>query len=312
MSLLKDIDEKYVPRMAEALDRVARRFPQPPPATGPLPVILRLRRWDDRWTTAGPLALLRDIPQLGAVLLAVLVLVSGATVRSRVEAQRAAEQRAGAGDPGPSATPVDGGGAPHEGVLGPQLGMQVATYLDETRKKLVTVAPRNPDAVGVAVVSFRDYKTPEEVVRLVGPVQIRQVFYRAAGLKVNQATAQSAPVEDVVADSKRAFRARARTLETEAANNRSLAATIENDPAQKREHERDAALWEYEARILKGECQCVYSVVVRGRMRLLLDMANIASVRAVDISDADAKIEDFTFTGLLPEERDVVTGGNEE
>lgn len=308
MNLLRDIDEKYVPRAAEALDRLFRRFPKPPEPDGPLPVILRLRHLDDRWTASGPLATLRDIPQLGAVAIAAIVLVSGVTARGRIEERRAAEARSGnQSDQLPPA-----GEAPHEGTLGPQVGQSVDGYLDDARKKLQTVAAPNAGRVGLAVISFGDYKTPEEVRDLIGLNQVHQIFFRAAGLKVNQATVQTAPVQDIVADSKAAFRKRAQVLRREATNNRNFAKTIENDPAQKREHERDAALYEFEAKILRGPCQCIFAVVVRSAMRQFMDIARVKTVRVVDISDVDAKIEDFTFSALLPEEKVTVTGGNEE
>lgn len=305
MSFLKDVDEKYLPRMAEALDRVVRLFPKTPEPTGPLPVILRLRRIDDRWTAAGPLALLRDVPQLGAVLIGALVLANGATIRTRVEERR--EARAAA-KPTASPAPFE---IPDDGTLGPDIGDNVRTYVEDTKNRLRGLAPGSPDGMAVAVISFTAYRTPEQVRDLVGVLQVREVFYRAP-MPLPQGMPQTVPVIDLVADTQKDMRRVAGLREAEAKELRKVAKTIENDPAQKREHEKDAQIYEREAELLRGFCPCIYAVVVRTRLRLLLDALQSNSIRTIDVSNVDAKLEDFTFTALLPEEKTTVTGGNQE
>jgi hypothetical protein len=305
MSLLRSLDEKYVPRMAEALDRLWGKFPKAPEPTGPLPVILRLRRLDDRWTNAGPLAVLRDIPQLGAVLIGALVLANGATIRARLpERERLAQTPNATQSPGPFEIPDDG-------TLGPDLGDDVNTYIRDTKARLRSLAPGAPDSIVVAVVMFTAYRTPDDVASLVGTLQVRQVFYRA-DMPLPQGTPETVQVIDLVADTRKDMRRIAAVRTAEAKELRKVAATITNDAPQKREHEKDAAIYEHEARILRGRCPCVYAVAVRTRLRLLLDLLQSTSIRAIDVSNVDAKLEDFTFTALLPEEKTTVTGGNQE
>jgi hypothetical protein len=307
VSFLRDLDEKYVPRAAEALDRLVRKFPKGPEPAGPLPVILRLRRWDDRWTAAGPLATLREVPQLGAVVIGALVLTGSITVRLRTDAAERERRPEASASPSPGTA----ASAPTDGPLGPQIGDNVRTYVSDTAKRLRALAPGTPDGMVVAVVSFSAYQTPEQVRDLVGPLQVRQIFFRAP-VPLPQGLVHTAAVEDVVTDSKREFRQVARLRAAEARELRKVAATIENDPAQKSEHLKDAALADREVKVLRGRCACVYGVVVRARLRLLVDLLNLGDIRTIDVSAVNALIEDFTFTALLPEERRVVTGGNQE
>lgn len=303
----KDLDDKYVPRIATVLDRVAKLLPTAPEPTGPLPVIVRLRRLDDRLATRGPLALLREVPQLGAVLIGMLVLVSAITVRARTDTTEPARQDTaddGSVEPSPD--------QPDDGTLGPAIGDAVAAYVATTKARLRRVAPAQPDGTVMAVVMFTEYLTPEEVRDLVGMLQVRQVLYRAGAIALPNGTPRVADVQDPVADAREAFESVAAELVKDARDNRQVAETTENDPEFKRDYERDAELWEREARVLRGTCACVYGAVVRGRLRLLVDLLNLPRVRTIDVSAVDALFEDLTYTALLPEERKTVTGGNQE
>ncbi|HWL36065.1 MAG TPA: hypothetical protein VNQ77_07705 [Frankiaceae bacterium] len=302
MSGLRDLDDKIVPRVAEALDRVARLFPKAPEPTGPLPVILRLRRVDDRWTAAGPLALLRDVPQLGALLIGALLLTNGITWRVRHDPARPPGQAAESPAPGEETIPDDG-------TLGPDLGERVSDYVKTTQTRLRTAMPGSPDGTVVAVVSFAGYRTPEQVAEAVGTLQVHRILYRVP-LPLPEGPIKEAAVQDVVADTKREFRRLAAERDAEAKELRKVAATIENDPAQKAEDLRNAAIADREVKLLRGPCACIYGVVVRARLRLLTDALNLTAIRAIDVSNVDAKVEDFTFTALLPEDKRVVTGGN--
>jgi hypothetical protein len=299
---LRDLDERLVPAMAEWLDRVLKRLPTPPEPAGPAPLIVRLRRVDDRWTRRGPLALIRDVPQLGAVVVFALLLTGAAVVKTRHQPRAAAN---GAPAPGASADPgVD------NGVLGPQIGAKVPLYIAESRNKLVLIAAGHPDGVVMAVISFRTYQTPAQAAELLGPIPVKRVFYRPT-LPLNQAQARSVAVEDLVRDSRKEFTRVATGLTRDAAELRKVAATIQNDPVFKADHERDALIYSREAAILAGPCDCVFAVVVRTKLRLLLDLIGRPTVRVIEPSRPGARIEDFDYSGLLPEEKVTVTGGNQ-
>jgi hypothetical protein len=300
---LSDLDERFVPAIAERLDRLVARLPSLPEPSAPAPLIVRLRRVDDRWTQRGALATLREIPQLGAVLIGLLILVGCVTAKSRIKPARPAVRE-------PVATATTDV-VPSSGHLGPQVGDNVTTYLNQARARLSLLTTGQPDATAVAVISFDRYLTPARVVSLVGTLQVRRVYLRASPLPLKRVEWHSVVVEDVVRDTTREL-LRIAAIRTRMANeNLSFARTITNDPAEKAGHERDAQLFLQEAAVLKGRCACVYAVVVRARARLLADLATRPGVRVVDPSPPAARLEDFTYTGLLPEEKKTVTGGNQ-
>lgn len=300
---LRHLDDRFVPGMARQLDKVV---PRPPEPSGPLPFILRLRRIDDRWTSRGPLALLREVPQLGALAIAGLVLASGVTVASRERDQRA---------PGNGATgeQVPGPKGDEDGrvAIGPQLGDSVAAYLDATQQRLIRVAAGQPDAEGSALVAFEQYRTPLQVRELLGPAtQVVRIFYRAP-LPLPQTEWQQRAVGDVVTDSRKEFLRRAIVLEREAAALQSVIDTNDHDPVQKKADEDQASVYRREAKLLKGDCACIYAVVVQTRMRVLIDVSRQPGVRVVDAGAPGVNYRDYTFTALLPEEKVTVTGGNQ-
>ena len=306
MTFLRDLDEKYLPGLARRVDAFVARLPKPPEPSGPLPVIVRLRLWDDRYARRGALATLREVPQLGAVAIGILLLANGVTVRSRSgpEAERANPPGA---SPGTSV-------APEDGTLGPDLGEDVVSYISAARAKLTLLGAATPAGTAIAVVHLREYLTPAQAAELLGPVQARQVFFRVAPMPVGKTSVMNVEVEDLVKDTRAEFRRLADERTLEANRNLAFAATIEGDNpeevAQKKESEKDAAQWLAEAKILRIRCACIFAVVVRANLRLLLDMGRVGEVRAIEPSIPDAKIEDYEFTGLLPEDKKVATGGN--
>ena len=302
MSLLRNLDDAWVPRLAASLDRLARKFPKSPEPAGPLPVILRLRRIDDRWTAAGPLALLREVPQLGAVLIGALVLASSITAYTR-------RPLPGEGRPRTAVEQPTGDEGLTEGQLGPSIGEDVTAYVEGANERLRSVAVERPDGLVVGVIMFDDYLTPDAVRHLLGPIQARELYYRPP---VATGIVRSVRVDDLVRDAEADFRVFAGLRAAEARELRKVAATIENDPAQKREHEKDAALVQREVTMLRGECRCVFAVVVRAQARLLADALQLEDVRTIDVGAVGADLGSFEITVLLPEETVTVTGGNQE
>jgi hypothetical protein len=302
---LRDLDDRLVPRLAERIDRVFKLFPSPPPPTGPLPVIVRLRRIDDRWTNAGPLALLREVPQLGGFLIAALILANGATAYQRGTRTRPPVAEESAAPTTPAEDPAT------DSHLGPEIGERVSDYLDAAKDRLQRTGAGQPDAVTVAVISFTGYQTPEEVQRLIGQVQVQRVIFRAP-LRLPNGTVHSVATQSLVKDTRTQIRRVAAVRTAEAKELRKVADTIDNDPNQKADQIRDATLYEREAALLKGPCRCVFAVVVRTPYRVLLDLLAIPAVRSIDAGAPGGEADDYEFSGLLPEENATVTGGNQE
>lgn len=302
-SPLRRLDDRLVPRLAEFFDRL---IPRPPEPDGPLPVILRLRRVDDRWTQRGPLALIREVPQLGALAIAALVLASGITVANRSQPERNAGNGTEQGTPGANGD--------DRLAIGPQIGDSVQAYVDSTRERMTKLAADEADESTVAVVSFGQYRTPRQVADLVGGATVVRIFYRASKLTLTEAPPADAGVTDLLTDAKKEFLRVAIRKEAEAAELIRVSSTIgDTDPAQKAEQQKDAALYTREAQQLRGDCACIYAVLVQGEVATLGELLGKPGVRAVDPGVAGARIGDYeSYTALLPEEKVTVTGGNQE
>ena len=294
---LRDLDEKWVPEMGRRLDALLGRIPDPlPEPEGPLPLIKRLRRLDDRWAAGGPLALLRDVPQLGAVVVAALVLAGAVTVNDRGSDRARTEATEGTED--------------DDTRLGPEIGESPTTYIRDVHARLARLAPGQPDGTTVAVVSFGSYLTPEQVRDLVGPSQVKRIFYRPQ-LPLRDTPPQTTAVEDLLRDSRKEFKRVAAVQKREERALRSVIATNVTDPVQKAADEKQAAYHKRYAAILSGRCPCIFAVVVRTRYKLLANLLGVQGVRAVDPGRPGAEIDDYDYAGLLPEEKRTVTGGNQ-
>lgn len=297
---LRRLDERLVPRLAGFFDRL---IPRPPDPTGPLPIILRLRRVDDRWTRHGPLAIVREVPQLGALAIAALILASGITAASRNDPAR----RAGSGteQTGPSAEGDD------RLQIGPQIGEQVDAYVTAARERVTNAATGEPDAGAVAVVTFAQYRTPQQVRDLVGDATVVRILFRVP-VALDDYQPDEAAVADLLLDAKKAFVTRALRLETEIGNLQGNIDTNDHDPAQK---EFDLAQQEKlrrQVRHLRGACACIYAVIVETKMKHTLELLNKPGIRVVDVSAPNARLGDYEdYDALLPEEKVTVTGGNQ-
>lgn len=301
-SPLRRLDDRFVPALAAFFDKIV---PRPPEPTGPLPVILRLRRWDDRWTRRGPLALMREIPQLGALVMAALVLVNGVTVWNRSERQARQAERTGAE---PRAEGDD------RTVIGPTIGAKVSDYAAEARRRLVDGSSGQPDAAAVAVVSFSRYRSPEQVRQLVGEAAVVRIFYRPPVplAEADPEASGEAEVTDLVRDAKKEFLRLAAEYDQKIKELQGVIDTNDHDPAQKAEDERERDRFRRKVRHLRGACECIYAVVVETKMRILVGLAGREGIRVVDPSVPNARLTDYDgYRGLLPEERVTVTAGNQ-
>src|SRR4051794_41269090 len=103
-------------RAGQAVRRTTTALVEPT-ATSPL------RRLDDRYARRGPLALLRDVPQLGLLLVAAVFLTgSGVALERSGNQQREEDARSQVAATIPT-------------TLGPAPGTKIAAYLTATRKR---------------------------------------------------------------------------------------------------------------------------------------------------------------------------------
>ncbi len=303
---LDDVDRRLLPRLAEALSRLVagaadrrtraraalRRTTHAvvePSATSPL------RRLDDRFAARGPLALLRDVPQLGLLLVAAVFLAGSAVALERAgSSQRTATARQQA----EAAIPT---------TLGPAPGTDVAAYIADTRKRAVLVEAAAPDGTYTALVSFTRYLTAAQTRLLLGDLEVKKVLahVQLPAAEVLPIPVTSTLVEDVTltfdAVSKRKVRDRKEFL--------SLSATITGDTKEERQfkafYAEAARTAAQEAKVYGGSCACVFAALVRGKARELAALPALSGVRAVELGGGDD--DTLQLQPLLPEQKLVVT-----
>lgn len=255
----------------------------------------RLSRLDDRYATAGPLALLRDVPQLGLLLVAA-VFLTGASVAL---ARSGGEQKAASAQQQIDAT------APT--ALGPDVGTSIDAYIADARKRAVLVSQGSPDGVYTAFVSFSKYLTPQQARLTLGELQVTKVVLHA---QLPSADVLPVAVEDMVPDLKKVTSDVVRRKVQDASEFTKLARSIQ--PKSKEEQQfqafylaaaKQATL---EGMVFRGSCPCVIGALVRGQARELAALPAIAGIRAVEIGgreDDDALL----LRPLAPEQQGVVT-----
>jgi hypothetical protein len=303
---LDDIDERWVPRLAvrlrafvdtagvrreRALERirgVTSAVLDPGPGS-PLRVL------DDRYASRGPLALLRDVPQLGLLLVAAVFLTGSGVALERAGDRQRTSAQTGSNEP------------PIPTTLGPAPGTKVATYIAATRKRAVILSSTSPDHTYTALVSFSSYLTAKQAQSLLGDLQVKKVLAH-----VQLPTAEVLPIpigstvtEDVgitfAAVSKRKVRDRKEFI--------NLAASITGESKEEQQFKAfylDAAATALkEARAYGKNCACLFGALVRGTARDLAALPAIPGVRAVDIGGGD--VDTLQLQPLLPEQKVTVT-----
>ena len=303
---LDDLDRRWVPRLAVRLralvdtaavrrERAVERVRSASAAVlDPAPGS-PLRALDERYASRGPLALLRDVPQLGLLLVAAVFLAgSGVALERAGDRQRTVAQNASDDPPIPT-------------TLGPAPGTKVAAYIAATRKRAVIVSSTSPDHTYTALISFSSYLTAQQAQSLLGDLQVRKVLahVQLPAAEVLPIPIASTVVEDVgvtfAAVAKRKARDRKEFL--------NLAASISGQSKEEQQFKAfylDAAATSLkEAAAYGRNCACVFGALVRGKARDLAALPALPGVRAVDIGGGDD--DTMQLQPLLPEQKVTVT-----
>lgn len=302
---LRDLDTRLVPRLAAALrslldgaadrrDRTARTLTSP--SSG------RLRRLDDRFASTGPLALLRDVPQLGVLLVAAVFLTGAGVAVARNSPESVAEREQVEAE---QALPL---------TLGPPVGADVDAHFATARERVVALSDESPDDVLLALVTLSDELTPEQAGAIVAEavsLQVRRAYVRPP---VGDG-AQVLPVE-VPGDVATVLRALfAATAERRAEEQRELlttAASIPDDAGEtdrrfKAQYVADAGTKGREAAAYRTACACVFALVVEGSARELAELPSLPAVRGVEVARRGASLPALRFDPLPPEVTDIRT-----
>ena len=294
---LRELDAELVPRLAAALrsllDRGRRRADVARAVTSPSGSGA-LRRLDDRYASAGPLALLRDVPQLGLLLVAAVFLAGAGVALARSSPDRAPQPQQVAGE---QALPLE---------LGPPVGADVDDHFATARARVLALSQDAPDDAFLALVSLVDELTPAQAAGLVAgsDLAVRRAYVRAPV----GGSAEVLPVEtpgEVAADLTALFSATAdrraeeqRELELLAA---SITAVNDSERRFKDLYVADARTKGQEAAAYRTACACVLALVVEGTARQLAELTARPSVRGLEVARRGAELTALQVDALPPE-----------
>lgn len=307
---LRDLDERLLPRLAAALRdlldgaagrrEAARRAAQDRArALVEAPSRGVLGRLDDRYASSGPLKLLRDVPQLGVLLVAAVFLAgTGAAlalsgpeqVREREVAEREAE------------LPMS---------LGPAVGADIDAHLAAARERAVDLSRTEPDAQYLALVSLNKGLTPRETGELLqeSDLQVRRAYLRAPVPGEPEEIVFETP-RDIVTGLEQIFSEIAARKANEQQELLGTARTIEPGTPEEEEfrrvYEADARLAGQEAAAYRTGCACVFALVVEASAAELAELPALPVVRGVELAPRGATLSSLDIRPLAPTEQGVV------
>jgi hypothetical protein len=268
-----------------------------------------LKDLDARYAGSGPLALLREVPQVGFVLIGLVFLAGTATAVTREASQnrRSAQQTVEVAPPSAASLPgeeVDDGSR----TLGPDVGEVVQSYLANASQGLAAAV--SSAGTRVALVSLRSYLTPGQLKQLLTGYHVNRIYLRApAGGK----DAAQLPVDvtgDLASSLPKAY--------AQAAHGRELARTsyqgyvdtltvsTTEDQAFKDLYAAFAHSTAREAQAYKSSCACVYAAVVSATPKLLAELARKQPVRGLQVAGKGLVLGQLQVLPLLPEVTKVV------
>ena len=304
---LRGLDDRVVPRAAARLralvDAVGRRRRAVRTTASAVVAPVRsggvgaLQRLDDRFTRRGPLAVVREVPQVGLVAVAAVFLAGAGVALAR------------GGDDGPRGASTSVSASSR--VLGPEVGADVQAYVETSREAAVERARDRPDAEHLALVSLSEYRTPEAVAELLGGLEVQRAYLRVPADDPSEVL--SAEVSDLVADLAPLYAATAARKAQDQREFARLAATIDATSAEQREfkefYELSARIAGREAEAYRNGCACVFSVVVRSTAATLAELPALQGVRAVELAAAGVTLQELRIRPLGPEATTTVEAG---
>lgn len=288
---LHDLDRRVLPeaarRLRTALDRVdqARHRAAAALRRGAEGVAAWGRRTDDRFASTGPLAVVRDVPQV-ALLLVAAVFVGGAF--AAVQLAEPASPRSARGDGGRVA------------VLGVPPGRDVDAHLDAAGRALEALAENRPDTRYLALVSLTDFLPVAEVAQLASNVEVQRVYLRAPGVEgAELVEVPLAGVEPEQVLPALCTAAQARTA-ANAASLREIADQRQPDEQQRVQLLADADRSAAEAQAFAGECRTAFALVVEGEAVVLDALRADPRVRGIEAAPVGVTVLDLDVTPLDP------------
>jgi hypothetical protein len=308
---LRDLDRQVVPeaarRLRSGLDAAtrARRRGVGAVRSAAGAAAAAAQRVDERWAGRGPLALLRDVPQL-ALLLVAVVFVSGAAAAVYL----ADDQQPPAMQAGGPTSPVG------DLVLGVAPGEDVEGDLQRGATILAGLVEQRPDGTYLALVHLQQYLPVARADALVEGVEPRRAYLRAPDAGP---TADVLPVPlsgpNVSEPLRLLCELTAKRKSDEAEQLSSFNATIEGttpeEQAARADNDAQVVQLTKEALAFGGECATLFAVVVEGTARNLLALGGRDGVRGIEVASAGAELDQLEVAPLLPGTTGTAPTGNE-
>lgn len=307
---LKDLDARLVPRLAAALRNLldgadqrretasgaARQRAQALVAAPSKGVLGRL---DDRYASRGPLKLLRDVPQLGFLLVAAVFLAgTGAALAlsgpEQVRERQQAEQEA--------ALPL---------TLGPAVGADIDAHFAQARERAVDLSRRDPDENHLALVSLNKGLTPEQTGELLqeSGLEVRRAYLRAPIPGDPEEIVFQTP-SDIVSGLQQVFSEIAARKGKEQQDllgtARTITAGTPEEAAFRKLYETDARTAGQEAAAYRTGCACVFALIVEAVAGELAELPALPVVRGVELAPRGAELSMLDIDPLSPTAKGVV------
>jgi hypothetical protein len=302
---LHDLDARHLPRLASWLRARVERY-------GALRdrVTVAAEAWepqalDTRYGGRLPFSVLRGNPTLA---LAVTGAVLAAGLATALVKEGGAEDET---VPGVSASELFPQGDGPEGiVLGARIGENVVDYLKRATDGLLDAVRVSPGAQRVALVSIRDYRTPEQARVLLSGFTVKRVFLRS---KDAGKYASTLPVElrgPLLPALKKAYADTARNRVQAQRSFESYARTLRpRTDNERRLRELYLAYGQssgIEARDYGHSCACVFAALVTASPAQLLSLNARAGIRSVQVAGSGVTVLQVQAQPLLPEVEGIV------
>lgn len=296
--ILKTLDDRLVPRMAAGLRRLLDGL-NPGSSTPP--------DGDEQRGRGGFLGLLRDVPQLAALLAAVVFLaVAGIFLLAQSGDDRVAAPPPSPGGSGSAQPSFAATGA----VLGLRPGADIGSYVNRTAARTDQLAAQDPEATTLALVSLTEYVAPQAAADLLGDVDARAAYLRAPDAGDLAEVLEVPTPSDLVRTLRGFYTTTAVAKQEDAREFQGLADSIEEtseeETAAKQAYVADAQRASAEANAYAAECACVFALVVEGPARALAELADNPLVRAVEPADRSAQLEALEVFPVRPDHEGTV------
>ena len=307
---LKDLDARLVPRLAARLRDLldgaeARRERARLAAARRAQSLVAspqkgvLRRLDDRYAASGPLKLMRDVPQLGLLLVATIFVV-GTGVALALSGPEAVRERQQAEQE--ASLPLS---------LGPAVGDDIDAHFAAARDRAVDLSRSDPDARFLALVSLNKGLTPEEAGQLLveSELEVSRAYLRAPVPGEPEEIVFQTP-DEIVPALERVFSEiaarKAKEQQELIGTARTIDAQTPEELAFRKLYEADARTAGQEAAAYRTGCACVFALVVEGSAKELAELPALPIVRGVEVAPRGAELSALDIRPLSPTQQGVV------